>query len=680
MDPSTWIAVAPVFVATMGVLLVPGVCLLFTLGARGWTLAGLAAPVSYSMIGIAAILLQSVGIGFNPLSLVAVCLVFIALAIAVRYITVRAGVQLFGVQTHDSPSDSSQNMRFAFASIIAIAVPMLLIGYRYIGGIVEPTRISQLFDNIFHLNAVKFISESERGSSLTLGSLTENSQGFYPAAMHDLLAQVSMLGNFSIPVVMNVGAIFTASVVWPLSCVYLATRIFGKNAIAVVASGILSVAFAEFPYRLVSFGVLYPLHAAFAMAPVLLGLFIQASRQRTQLNQGILSAACGLLLALPGVALTHPSAIVAALLFALPYVIFGAAKRLRDSHSTSMASRLVPITAGLLYVAITAVIFLKARPALDSAPWVAQESTAQSIGAVISGGSLGFESSLFIAVAVITSVTLSILVPKNLPILFSFLIAAGIYVVGASSTDESWRELVTGVWYKDNYRLAALLPMVTIPLIASGFVTIASFTSRLAARWNGRNELLSRFNGGGSKSTPIWISAAGLAIVAAVLAPLTQSAAIRQAQLWMNSTVGTGEDAALVSQDEQELIKKVASFVPKDGVVVGDPITGASLVYTLGDRKALAPHVFGKRTTEERLLLRNWDEAGTNPEVCPAVRDLNAYWALDFGTQGALGGVNELPGLDRIIGEANVPKGYRVLDQVGSARLIEVTLCGTPPQ
>lgn len=114
--------------------------------------------------------------------------------------------------------------------------------------------------------------------------------------------------------------------------------------------------------------------------------------------------------------------------------------------------------------------------------------------------------------------------------------------------------------------------------------------------------------------------------------------------------------------------------VPASDVVVANPRTGGSLVYAVSDRRTLAPHIFGTRTADEQYLLDHWDEAAYNTKVCPIVKKLNAYWALDFGDFEVVPGDEPFIGL-RDLGQAAVP-GVEAVKTEGKAHLYRVTACG----
>jgi hypothetical protein len=75
----------------------------------------------------------------------------------------------------------------------------------------------------------------------------------------------------------------------------------------------------------------------------------------------------------------------------------------------------------------------------------------------------------------------------------------------------------------------------------------------------------------------------------------------------------------------------------------------------------------------EQLLLDHWDEAAYNKDVCPAIRKLNAYWALDFGTKTVIPTEDPFPGLADLA--AGTAPDIEVLATSNKARLVRTTAC-----
>src|SRR5690606_29432063 len=228
----------------------------------------------------------------------------------------------------------------------------------------DPENISQTYDNIFHLNALRYALDAQNASSLTLGGLPIDNPGggsFYPAVWHALTTLVIETTGVSIPLAVNLISILMGAIYWPLGCVFLARQVAGPRAIAMVAAGGLAAAFGAFPYTMIDFGVLYPYMLGISIAPAALAYVVLALRVGLQPTMRPSRARLALLGVAPGVALAHPSVITGILALSVPIiltVIYRTWDRLRIEEAPRQ--RLV-----WLY-AISAVLF-----AVLAALWVA---------------------------------------------------------------------------------------------------------------------------------------------------------------------------------------------------------------------------------------------------------------------------------------------------------------------
>ena len=89
------------------------------------------------------------------------------------------------------------------------------------------------------------------------------------------------------------------------------------------------------------------------------------------------------------------------------------------------------------------------------------------------------------------------------------------------------------------------------------------------------------------------------------------------------------EDSQGLSPDEAELLEEASEIMPEDAVVIGDPLTGASLVYAYTGRRTVFPHIKGVYGPDAAVLGTGLRDGG--PDVCEAVGRLGVQYALDFG-------------------------------------------------
>ncbi|WP_155848513.1 DUF6541 family protein [Arthrobacter sp. 35W] len=656
-------------------------------GVRRLNLVSLAAPVSFTVAAVLAIVFGLAGVPYNPGTYFAASAVLAAVAFGLRTLLVRragkgtagAGYGVLGANGR-LPLASHRRWAGPFVVIAAVAFPALVITYRYLRGFAHPDNLSQTFDNVYHLNAVRFIADHQMGSSLRLGNLTEASAGFYPAAMHDLMALVYMAGGSTVMEAVNIGTVVIGALIWPLSCIFLTTRIVGNRPVAILLTGVLSAGFSAFPYLMVAFGVLYPNHAAIALLPAALGLVIELlglSRNKpTSFWPPLLAlAAVG-----PGLALAHPSTVVALVGFSAPLVVARLIRSWQSFRKGTESGRTVLMWLGftVVYFIVGTVIWTVLRPSLAAAPWTPFQSNARALGEVLASAPMGTTAAwVMLLCTVIGLYVIARRLRQFWWVLGMYLVGAALYVIVSSWALGDFRTFWTGVWYNDSFRLAALLPTVTLPVAVMGgewlIFRIRALCDFVVASGRGNPKALAPVVRPIAARLPQSTGIAAAIAVILVLGLAAQGGTLSNVQQRLNTIFVTSSNSYLLTTDETAMLAAVPELVPASDVVVANPRTGGSLVYAVSDRQTLAPHIFGDRTPEEQYLLDHWDEAAYNSKVCPIIRDLNAYWALDFGDFEVVPGDTPFTGL-RSLTDGTAP-GMELVKTIGDVKLYRVSAC-----
>ena len=353
----------------------------------------------------------------------------------------------------------------------AVIFPALIIGWRYATGFGTPDSFSQTFDNIYHLNAVRYIADTHNGSTLTLGSLTDASRGLYPAAMHDSMALVLMLGAPSVMAVVNVGSIVIGALVWPLACIFLISRIVGYRPIPLLTAGVLSAGFSAFPYLMVSVGVLYPNHAALAILPAVLGLGIEVlGMSRTPptavwppvLGPGRNGSRAG---SVPPERLCGPVGLPGS--GGCRWPDQGRLATRAGTASKAHSWRWSAFT--LAYLVITLAVWKYIRPDQGTAGWTPFETNARSLGGILGSAPMGTTTAwVMLLLTIIGLYVVARQLRRYWWVAGMYAVGGVLYLVVSSWHDGSFRNFLTGVWYTDSFRLAALLPVVTLPVVVLG--------------------------------------------------------------------------------------------------------------------------------------------------------------------------------------------------------------------
>ncbi|WP_330194104.1 DUF6541 family protein [Pseudarthrobacter sp. J47] len=648
---------------TVSVFMVPGVIFGWAAGARRYTLVMLAPAFSVSIAGMVSLLGPFVGLPWNIWTVAGATVLFSVIALVVRRLLSRSFAE---------PGPAQSPRWLGLATAVAFAIAAALVTYRLIYAFKVPESISQTYDNVFHLNAIRWALDSANASPLNLGHFTGISM--YPSGWHAMVSLVVGITGAAIPVGVNVVNIVIGAVVWPLSCIYFAQVIAGRRIVPTVIAAILSAGFSAFPMLMVDWGVLYPNLLSISLLPAALAVCIGALglgrlREFSQPIHWLIA-----LTVVPGMALAHPSTLMGMLAFLMPAVFFLYAKRVKSLRATNTlesrrASRRLTalLMAGL---AAFAAAWYVIRPPESAAGWLAVQSSAQAVGEIIMSAPMGRPAAGLTAVLLVTGIVLMVKRRSNLWLLGMFVVGAFLYFYVSGMSGRP-RGLITGIWYYDPNRLAALMPVVTLGPAVLGGTWLFERARRAYGDWKAKDV---------AESTPLRrLDAKGfLAPVLAVGLSLffiwgTQFASVGTAAYQASLRYTLDDKSVLLSEDEMELLSRLPSEVPEDAVIAGMPSNGSALAYALAGRKVLQPHILTTHGPETDVINR-WLKFAKeqDEEVCEAVRTENVRYVLDFGSASVTGFLAGYNGV-RNIGDAS---GMTLVDSEGAhAKLYRVNAC-----
>ncbi|WP_024367821.1 DUF6541 family protein [Arthrobacter sp. TB 26] len=661
----SWWSVVPEFIMAVVILFGPGLLIGVSAGLRRFALVALAPGFSVTVIAGTAVLADFVGI---PWSLGPVVLGTFVCVVGV-FLTCRGwrGIRPLGFRRRAAEVRLRPvGWRGTLLVTAAVVLAAVTVGSRLIGAFGEPEAFSQTFDNVFHLNAIRYILETGSGSALTVGAMTGG--GFYPTAWHDLVSLAVQLTDVPIPVAVNLVNVCIGALVWPLSCIFLARVVVGPTLAATWVAAVLSAAFGAFPLLMVDFGVLYPNFLGISILPAALALGLQAMGLGTAQGEGRALSLISLVLTLPGLALAHPSSIMALLVFLAPAALCRWWLSLRETvrrRGVCLGSVGIHalVLSGSAFAAV--VLWMTVRPPKEAAFWPAVESPYRAVFEVITSSAIDRPVSWAVMILALAGLVHLVRKPGMWWLLGVYGVAGLLFVVAASFRSGRIRDFVTGIWYNDPPRLAALLPVAILPVAVVGAVELWKWGKRRALRtarqWpSGRRRLVLQAGGAG---------------LLALLLVTTQQGNVDAAQTAAARMYRVEASSPLVSSDELALLGRLDSHVPPGAVIVGNPWNGSSLAYALADRKALQLHILGAIPPGTQLLYDRLRDATTDPAVCEAVRELNVGYVLDFGHHEVNFGDERrdvFTGLDDLVGSG----AAELIDSQGTARLLRITACG----
>ena len=664
-------SVAPAVSVAFCLLILPGFLILLTARVELRVAIGLSGSVSASVLAVSAVVAPYLGLGWNLLTVIIGTIISALLTLLVRILLDKAvyrsrtAAELTGALTTRRSGLPRSTAATEVLGLGAVAVAACLIGWRLIQIFQLPGFISQTADNIFHLNVVRYMQETSSGSALTAGGVQGNGPVFYPAAWHGVTAIVADAVGVGIPVAANSVNIAIGAIVWPLGAVFAARVLFGNRPLVMFAAAVASSAFSAYPYLLVDWGVLYPNFYSMALAlptVALATLTFQGPKTRPA-TVGIFLWL--VLLALPGLALTHPNVLLVLIVALLPLALSAYARwavPLFRRPAASGGRRFWCVLTGLAGLAIVGAVWVALRPlpVSDFAnTWRPYQTTAQAVGEVLLTTHAARDAAYATAVLVLVG-TVSLLHEKIARwYLISYLLTALLFIFASGVENSPLRTFLTGGWYDDQNRLAAATAVLAVPLAAKGVVVLAGLGAHFLQRLRFSTRTAAAF------SAVVVLTALFLISQDTTVRPAVQQAAKRY-------SLEPGSD--IMSTDELALFEEIDDIVPEGATVAGNPWDGSAWVYMVSGRTALFPHIQTQMTPERELIASSLDQAAERPEVCEALKKLDVEYAVTSGELIYLPGSPEHEKYTGLDGLDEAP-GFEKVAQVGTAELFRITAC-----
>lgn len=652
----SWWETVPLIVLAGAVLVLPGLVFSWSVRVHGLAKLLLAPLFSVALASVLSLVLPIIGVAWTPLSYLLGVVVLAAIAFGIRMPVVRRW---------PDPEAEPNRRPVLVASLLGLVVAAVIITWQLATAFQSPENISQTFDNVFHLNAVRWAIDSGNASPLNLGAFTGISA--YPSAWHAMTSLVAILSGASIPVAVNVTSIAIGAIVWPLGCLYLVQCLMGQRIVSTVVALIFIPAFTGFPLLMVDWGVLYPNLLSIALLPAAFGLALTALGLTRGHRPSSPIAWLLVLVSVPAVVVSHPSTIMALVVFVVPAVAFLAYGRLRQMLpiNTLERRRGVQQLVALSFASVLVLGFVwrTFRPPKGAASWGAVQSPSQAVGELFLGGGMGRPAAVVIAICMIVGLVRMIVTRSNLWVLGTFVVA-GVLFFYAAGLNWSPRWFLTGVWYYDSYRLAALLPVAMLGPAVIGATYM----------WDRAHAHIQQAKSSRPASPGVQPYNRTVVYTAGILALLfaTQYGVMTWAVERAHWNYKSSPTSGLLSPDETALLNRLDQHVEPDAVIAALPSSGAALAYALSGREVMQPHILTTHGLDVDIVNAGLKNAAKYPWVCEPVKSLNIKYALDFGTRTVTG---TMPGYGGLLDLSN-SSSLELIDQQGpEAKLYKVTAC-----
>lgn len=597
---TSWPEAIPIFLVAVALLFVPGTIAGLMARLRPMAAVTLGPVLSTTFLTFDGVVCGAVGIRWTVPVLLA------TLAITVGVV---GGVARL-VSRRQQPL--TRGPVWATAGGLVVAFTVFLVSM--LREVWTPEEFPQHPDTIYHLGAAQHMLERADISVLHAGGfITPSGTGFYPAAFHDFTASIALLTGSSVVVATSVFVVAVAGLAWPLGVVGVALSVLGCRPGVAVAAAVTSVAFTGFPYFLMGFGVLWPNLFGQALLPSVLLLLVSALGSHARPTYAAAPRWTAILLlaiALPGLALAHPNALVSWFVFAAPAVLgrlLGRAKRARRQPRT------VALDVGLVVAIVVATaVGLALRPVSmyrTGAPGP-ERTPLGGLRDLLLFSPRGTTALTLLAMLVfIGAVVLLRRYPGGRWVVAALAIFLGLFWLNVA-VDSPTIRYVTWPWYNNAVRIQS------VAILPAAITATATFVSG--------GEQLKRFAAG-----PRAHVAATSALVLVFLL-VTQGYVGAHADVLHRYFHPMPADS-WASDQELRSLRALSARIPSTDVVAANPWNGGTYLYIVSGRHLLIPTEKANTSPDRQLLSLHLNQVGTKPAVCAAAELENVNWAITGG-------------------------------------------------
>jgi len=711
----------PALVAAV-LLVVPGLIVNLGLGARGFDALGLAPLTSLGVLAIGTFMVPVV-VSRWSLAAVAVSLALVTLIAVLGRIAIAWWTGRGSPGRTDPPIPVVWKILLGYRPsrrwwvprrrttwwLGAVALTAGLVAANFVLGVRDPNLPSQTIDAGFHYNAALSVLRSGFPDGGHIGaSAAAAATAWYPPLWADLTALTSSISGVNVAIGANAVGWAIGGVIWPLSMVWLSSRILPHARLLTIMSiGLCCGAITLFPYLMLSYGVLWPnvlsyaaLPAAIALTLMVLHVMPRSPQAQEDISAAGLAADGATLsageaaavqrgLALGpglswwtvlfvgfvgclGMGLAHPSAVFALGIWA----VIGAVMLSLQLVSSSRALGPHQLRRSLLLLLLSWSAAAGLWAAMSLVPqlstvrhfkWVALMTMNEAMGEALTLSTVITKAHWAFGIATLWGFYRLLRVPRLRWLLVSHAFLVLLYMLDSGSSTWVAREL-TGFFYNDAQRVAALIPMTAVPLAALGITSGADALGRFAGR-------ISSDVFGRPLSSRRALAVACLALMAVPAVAYSNAGIGQGAVVLQDRYTNLNFKNHMVTPDEQALYAKLATQIPAGKTVLGSPFTGAQFSAIWSGHPVVIPHTRSNPPPDVALVSQDFKSFMTDPAVCAALKRLNVgavvddfdlFWPADIRQGGYSGLLNlyDTPGLTPIDYGASVTI-YKVADCKG---------------
>lgn len=619
------------------ILFVPGLCVLWPLRLSFLATVACSPLITICVLVVSGTLCGSLELlGTIPLITVA-ALLFVLLTASVLAVSKKAHYERqpkLSLAAWDVAT-------IALYSVVSTAV-MYFVFLRPMNGLES---FVQFDDNATHLGLISsmidggnysILATTSYPASLPVNQIPFDNASFYPNGWHIVTALSCIVAGTSAPIAENAINVLFTSVVFPVGIAALLSKMFPGRRDVLVAGAFTCLFSAAFPLRMLTVHGPFPNVAAFCLVPSTCALFMRVFDSSEDVSVRPLEIPV-FLVACMGLAGTHPNAIFSCIVLLLPYLVLEVVPQLvqanKEQQRTTTRTVRVAQVVTVVTVAIVWVALLQTSLFASVANFIWQfdiDPLSGALNVLDAGYYLGISQPILAALIALGFVICLKHRDTRWPAVSYFL--AGLVFLFGLALDYQSRKLVTGYWYNDPERTAALLAIAAIPLSSMGLGTLGGKIGNGLARQIGSPSAAGKL--------VCACSVVVLALPLSVLnfleahpAPVTNEKETAFS-FAIGQVIGTYnfDDAQPYSARERSFVQRALELIPDNALVINLPHDGSVFSYPV-DRmnvyyKSCRP---SGESPESETIRTKLNQIASDEQVQAAVQKTGAQYVLLLG-------------------------------------------------
>lgn len=631
-----WMSFCLVFALQVVLAITPGAVILFSLGVPLLLSFVCSIPVSVILYCVSGVATAAFGFyGVTPLLVLVALLVLASVLVGLVVRRWRGTSQLTSSSTLFGARNVPVILLFLLCGLVAFTV-------LYLKNIDGPISYIQYNDNHSHLAWIANAAQSGNYSTLAVSFYSPDSsaapftQGtFYPFGFHLIAAMGMALSGVSSPIAENAAVTVFAAVCFPLGIGGMLIKAFEGKKSVVLFGVIAMMASVAFPLRMLAIHGPFPNIAGFSCVPAALLLFILMVEARD--DEEIVfnwEYVAPFLLVMGGTAVAHPNAFIFACIYMASYwiarIVFILGYRHPLRHGLTRLSQVIYLCASLSVMALVW-IYIHNTSFMHSTVsfiWIWSKSFDNIVGNILNGGLvLGIPQAMWGAV-VFLGFCFALTSRKTSWMSLAFVVVC-VQLVLTGTGDDAQKSMVSGFWYTDPERLAAMVAITAIPLFCTGASVVTSYVANAIQ--------------GVQYNRPVYRPV--YSVVALILSALFVNCNYAPF-IFSLDPLSTNETAfgqtffdlyngyfpervQSYTIGEQEFVRKVQEIVPDNEVILNLPADGSTYAYSVDGLNVYYRGVGGAGETQDSELIRKQlDQIADDDQVQLAVSKTGASYVM----------------------------------------------------